>query len=168
MNRRTRHESGFALVEVLVALAILGGVIAAAAGSMAFSARLNTSLDERAQALSIAEATISRVQAQPWSRTGFAPDDPGYVEWPALGYTVTLPEGTPADGRVLPVEKHTVNGTVFTATTEITWLRPDDRDNSTRPGAFGMRRIAVEVSWLGLDGQTRIARQTTTRTGGTR
>ncbi len=66
-----KRSSGFTLIEVLIALVIIGSVAAVTVGPMTSSMRLNSDTRTRAQSLTAAEAWLDRFRAKSLSFTSF-------------------------------------------------------------------------------------------------
>jgi prepilin-type N-terminal cleavage/methylation domain-containing protein len=90
-----KNEKGFSLIEVLIAIAILGIIAAALMAALAGASRALSTADERATAESLARSQIEYIKSQPYSESGTYTridliDFPGYdIPWPPTVDNVT-------------------------------------------------------------------------------
>lgn len=134
MLKRLRKQGGFTLIEVIIALGLLGVIGIAFLGALATASSGIIVSDERATAESLARSEMEYVKSHdyssvPWSYelpSGTSPTGQ-FPEWWDPNHT--LPEGY-------------VN---YTALVEAEWLDPrDDGDNNDD----GLQKITVTVTFL--------------------
>jgi len=83
MLKSMRNEKGISLIEVIIALALLGIVGLAFLGALSTASKAVFIVDERATAESLARTEMEYVKSQPYS-------DVDYIPW-----SYDLPSGTP-------------------------------------------------------------------------
>ena len=98
-------ESGFTIVELVVALGLLAIVAAPLAGVFWSAIRTASVSNHRTDGSAIASREIEGMRAAPYAQVGFYNDQPGAVVLPTLfeGYTpVSLGTTSPASGNLVP------------------------------------------------------------------
>jgi prepilin-type N-terminal cleavage/methylation domain-containing protein len=100
-----KNEKGFALVEALVAIVILGVLAAAFAGGLSTGFKVLTTTDERQTAKSLAESQLEYAKGFSGLLPSYNPDNTTLAEYP--GYTVTI-NGTAIDLRDENIQKISV------------------------------------------------------------
>ena len=88
-----KNEKGFALIEVIIAIALLGIIGVAFLGGLATASRALFIADERATAESLARSQMEYVKSQPYSDNGTydgIDSIPGYtILWDAISGNVS-------------------------------------------------------------------------------
>jgi prepilin-type N-terminal cleavage/methylation domain-containing protein len=95
--RRPSSQSGFSLLEVLIALAILGIALLMGMSLLLQAPRVQRRLDARRDAMLAAESALELIRA------GAVPLLPGRLDAPAAATGVELPSGTALWLDVVPV-----------------------------------------------------------------
>ena len=89
MVKPMKGEKGFSLIEVVIALGILGIIAAAYLGSLANASQSLAVADERATAESLARSQMEYIKKESYSTDNYsAPTIP--PEYTAAGYTTTI------------------------------------------------------------------------------
>ncbi len=83
---RARRESGFSLLEVLIALAILGVVVLGIVGLFTHSVVVNASGYDYARLAAVARQVLEDIQSRPWS-------DPLLDATTGADWTIGVPDG---------------------------------------------------------------------------
>jgi len=83
-----KNEKGFALVETLVAIVILGVIAATFLGGLSTGFKVLATTDERQTAKSLAESQLEYAKGFPGLLPSYIPDNTTLAEYP--GYTVTI------------------------------------------------------------------------------
>lgn len=135
MIKQLRKQRGFGLVEVIIALGLLGIIGIAFLGALATSSSAIIISDERATAESLARSEMEYVKSQeyssaPWSyelSSGTSPNEQFPEWWDPENHT--LPDGYEN----------------YTATAEAEWLDPmdDGGDNDD-----GLQKITITVTFI--------------------
>jgi prepilin-type N-terminal cleavage/methylation domain-containing protein len=137
MFKRLRKQRGFGLVEVIIALGLLGIIGIAFLGALATSSSAIIISDERATAESLARSEMEYVKSQEYSSTPWSYELPSgtspteqFPEWWDPDHT--LPDGYEN----------------YTATAEAEWLDPigDGSDNDD-----GLQKITITVTFVPED-----------------
>jgi prepilin-type N-terminal cleavage/methylation domain-containing protein len=136
MLKRLRKQRGFTLIEVIIALGLLGVIAIAFLGALATASNGIIVSDERATAESLARSEMEYVKSQDYSSAEWSYELPSetsptgqFPEWWDTEDPHTLPEGYEN----------------YTATVKAEWLDPrDDGDNNDD----GLQRITVTVTFL--------------------
>lgn len=171
-RRSCAREDGLSMIEVIVALVIIGGVMAAASLFFINGLRSTGGQSQRQVAVSLANEALSKAQAvQPNQLiTGRTKSDvtaalaaPGAPTVVALDQTSSGNYDTTAvsgDPQALPIYTYPkVNGITYTVTTfvDVCWLKGSATAGScTATQAAGltkMFRVSVDVSWAATAGQ---------------
>lgn len=149
-------ESGFTILELVVALGLLAFVMTALAGAFYSAAGVAVSNNLRTQATGVATRVLEAYRAIPYAELGFYTDQgvsPKCDTTAASLDTVILGPTTPdtdADGdkdpSVVPTEPLTVPGddTSFTVTRCVVWADAPGTD----PAVPDYKRTRVDVSWV--------------------
>jgi prepilin-type N-terminal cleavage/methylation domain-containing protein len=134
MLKRLRKQRGFGLVEVIIALGLLGIIGIAFLGALATSSAAIITSDKHATAESLARSEMEFVKSQDYSSTPWSYQLPSRTSptghfpdwWGTVSHT--LPDGYED----------------YTATVEATWLDPmedgDDNDD-------GLQKITVTITF---------------------
>ncbi|MBI2869622.1 MAG: type II secretion system protein [Chloroflexi bacterium] len=102
-------QAGAALVEILVAVALLGLVAAAILTGLATAAKATITATERSNAESLARTQLEYVKKQAYSyNTGSYELDPALAADAALGWTVLPPDAAPVHASDDGIQKVTV------------------------------------------------------------
>jgi prepilin-type N-terminal cleavage/methylation domain-containing protein len=116
-----KGEKGFTLIEVVIAIAILGIIAAAFMAGLAGASRALFIADERATAESLARSQMEYIKSQPYSESGtYTRIDlsgfPGYdIPWPPTVDNVT---GTTGLQKIDVTVKHLTNNNKLVITLE--------------------------------------------------
>jgi Tfp pilus assembly protein PilV len=144
------------LVEVVVALAVIGVVAAAFALLMVMTLGTSRTHEQRVTANQLGQNQLESVVAQPWSSIGLHSGDSGYTATANGENTVTL-SGASGANSIQPTSTVTKSGINYTVVTNITWtddpndgLGSSDANGSTQDD----KHVLVTVSWT-TSGQTR-------------
>lgn len=149
------REHGVSLIEMLVAILILGVVLAAFASSMAGSLRAVTSDQRLVGANALATEIVEEIKGLPWEQAALyqaeAESQLGVTK--LSGENLVLIAGArPGGGSAVPepIRTFTRNGVAYTVTVHITWV-DDDADGQGPTDATGDRddykRITVDLAW---------------------
>ncbi len=149
-SSRTR---GFTLIEVAVAVAIIGLAITALMASLAAGTRANHAGQQLTQAVFLAQEVREWTIKLPFSDTDPAdvgnppgPDgsDPQYYV-DDLDDLLSVTYSPPRDGRGVALSSMVG----WTQTISLTWRDPDDLATVVTPGASDIIHVSVEVSYRG-------------------
>ena len=121
-RRRLAGEAGISLIEILVAILVLGVILTGLATTLITSLVSLHGDELRVRASQLANQVIEDLQASPWDETGFFEDDAGYLEQYDGEDTVTL--GDSRDGAPGPRPTAVIDrdGIDYEVTTNITWV----------------------------------------------
>lgn len=141
LRRRLAGDDGISLVEMMVALSILGVVLSASAGAFTTALTSVQQAESRTKATALANEELENLRALPWDDVGFYENDsfPGA----APADTVFLGTHRPSGARA-PVPSETLpprDGVVFDVTRSIIWV--DD----TRVAGARYKELTIEVAW---------------------
>jgi prepilin-type N-terminal cleavage/methylation domain-containing protein len=150
VRRTDAADDGFTLVEVVIALVVLG---IASAGLMTalVSGVTATRLDEaRTRASQIAAQQIEDLRTVKWSQLGVYADEPGYTTFHGGESVVTLgavkPANAPADLPKIHMTPVTIEGRDYYVDTWVTWYGSSTttpNDGST----YAQKRLSVDVMY---------------------
>lgn len=101
-----KNEKGFSLIEVLIAIAVLGIIVVGFLGALGTGTKSAGITDERATAKNLAESQMEYVKNQPFNESSYAPA-PLTGEY--SGYLVTIDPPEPVPGRNGDIQKITIN-----------------------------------------------------------
>jgi len=134
MIKRLRKQRGFGLVEVIIALGLLGIIGIAFLGALATSSSAVMISDERATAESLARSEMEYVKSQEYSSTPWSYELPS-----GTSPTGQLPEWWDPDHALPPGYEN------YTATAEVEWLDPvgDGSNNDD-----GLQKITITVTFV--------------------
>ena len=142
LRRRLACEDGISLVEMLVAMALLGVVLSASAGFFTTTLVSLQGSEQRTKATALANEELENLRVLPWEDLGFYADDFTAAE-PAEAGTVELEAERPASAAApLPVEQVTRSNTTLLVRRSITWV-----DNTQTGAATDYKRLVVTVDW---------------------
>lgn len=179
MHERLRvlsaREDGVSLIEMLVAILILGIALAAFASSMVSSLQAVARDQRLVVANALATEVVENLQGLSWENAGLYEDE----ATSELGGTtfegedlVLISGSRPVGGSPVPapVRTETRDGIDYTVTTAVTWV-DDDADDVGSDDETGdsddYKRFVVELEWS-LRGNTRDLRVTALRSAETR
>jgi prepilin-type N-terminal cleavage/methylation domain-containing protein len=94
-----KHQKGFTLIEVLIAMAILGIIVAGTMGSLIGSTKAAVKSDQMDTARALALSQLEYVKRLPYSLIGYSPDSSIMSQHP--GYTASI--------AILPAEERDAN-----------------------------------------------------------
>jgi type II secretory pathway pseudopilin PulG len=169
------RESGFTIIELVMAMAMLAFSAAALAGVFWSAIRTAGVAAHRTDGSSIASREIENMHAVPYAQVGFYADEPGYqATWIDGGTpysTVTLGPSSPSSGLVPQIEPETPDpqaasgfapdpnpanatavvqgGTTYTIARYVVWANAEDASSNY---AQAYKRLTVIVSWTDLAG----------------
>jgi prepilin-type N-terminal cleavage/methylation domain-containing protein len=83
-----KDEKGFSLIEVVIAIALLGIIGVAFLGGLSTASRVLFIADERETAKNLAESQMEYAKGLPWSTSSYTPATPLPSEY--AGYTVEI------------------------------------------------------------------------------
>ncbi len=107
LRLKMRSEKGFSLIEVIVALAIIGVVAVGFLSALTSSSRAAASIDVMDTARTLAQGQIEYIKQQPFQATGvYQANDTLTAEYP--GYSVTIPQASAAAQRDTFIQKITI------------------------------------------------------------
>ena len=158
-SRRPRGDAGMSLVEISVAMVILGIVLAAAAAALITFVKGISSNEGNVRANQLANATIERLRTANWNSVGFAPTAPGYraarPDAPSQP-TANLPSGASVDPQILPLRTVAppagdASAPTYTVRTDITWV-DDCKNGNSSAASFDYKQLTVEVTWSDRSG----------------
>jgi len=134
MIKQLRKQRGFGLVEVIIALGLLGIIGIAFLGALATSSSAVMISDERATAESLARSEMEYVKSQEYSSTPWSYELPS-----GTSPTGQLPEWWDPDHALPPGYEN------YTATAEVEWLDPvgDGSNNDD-----GLQKITITVTFV--------------------
>ena len=166
LHARLRSDDGIGLIEIMIAIVILGVVLSALAATIITSLAAMHKDELRVRATHVANQELELLRAQEWESVGFYSNDNGYAATWDGNDTVTLGATRPA-GSSAPVPQGapiTVDGIDYTVTRSIVWV-DDDADglDPTDTDPQDYKQFHVEVTW-DERGQTRSIESTSTRT----
>ncbi len=138
MIKRLRKQRGFGLVEVIIALGLLGIIGIAFLGALATSSAAIITSDKHATAESLARSEMEYVKSQDYSST------PWSYQLRGTSPTGTSPTGHFPDWWVQGSHKLPDGYEDYTATVEAEWLDPmDDGDDNDD----GLQKITVTITF---------------------
>ena len=140
-----KNEKGFTLIEVMIAIALLGIIAVAFLGALATASRALVIADERATAESLARSQMEYVKNQDYKDADiYNPYDPGP---PPTGGEVTYAKitGIPAGYTIWGVDR--ADATV----TDIIGVPWDSLNNQPVTTDVGLQRIKVIIQHHGKD-----------------
>lgn len=153
--RSKNDESGMSLIEVVVAAALILGVLVTTAYFATRSQAIQASLDSENKAIQVARDYAERIMAVPFKDTGFYMHSEGWKEKNAANQlTITIPPDRDAL-TFNPKETKTIGGNIYTVETELTRI-PMSTNWSPLPSTTSQPiNVKVTVTWEEADGKTR-------------
>lgn len=161
VSRRRRDEKGLSIIEMAVAIALVGIVFVAAAQVLTGMMLAGLFSRQNQQAIDLAGEQVETVRGQGYASVGIDPADPTLtpVADPALAIGGSGLEFTPVGGgpaekvavqtgaSITPSHVKTVtrNKTPYVVRTYVTY--PADSVGATPPGDLVYKRVTVRVSW---------------------
>lgn len=156
------YEEGISLVEMLVAILVLGIIMAAMAQSLVGSLRSAQAQERQVHATSLTRQLIEEARGVPWPQLGICEDDvaatfpAGTFEYPDGSVEVVVPISMTDDAcdplssaAIRAVETIERNGVAYTVRTVITWhddpLDDDASGNDSDPD--DLKRVLVQADW---------------------
>lgn len=151
LRTRALGDGGFTLIEMMVALILIGIIASSFLSVTVSSIQAARGNEHRTQAVQLAQDRLEQIVAQPWSNIGLYSSDPGYAATGNGGEsTVTLTK-TPRDPSVpTPEDSTTLAGVTYTVDNAITWA-DDPSDGSGALDSDGntndVKHVGVTVHW---------------------
>jgi len=159
MNRKSgaaQRDEGFTLVEMLVAILLVGLALTVMARVLGLSMRTQVGQERLTSGTQVANAELEKMQSLPWRELGFytndsAPTAPAGRSYPILGPTRGTDTRAP-----LPTGSTTVTGgsglggTAYTVRRNVFWF-----DNTATNTTNDYKQLEVIISWSGTSGGTR-------------
>ena len=145
-----RAESGFTILELIVALTVLA--IALFGIASVFDASVRTSdLDiRRTEAVALSVQAVESLRAVPYSTLGLAPSDPSPADACDAGSTVVRASGAP----YAAVTSQTVNGVTYAIDRCVVWAQASSGGSTT-----AYKRVTAAVSWTDQARVAHVVRQ---------
>ncbi len=156
---RAKEDQGMSMVEVSVALVILGIVLSALASFLLTAIKAQTGGEARTRATQLAQEAVEQVRALPWERAGFYPASMATAtsNCPASGAQanqplVQLAALTPADARVPTgaLQTRVIDTVQFSVLTCVHW--EDDPTDllgaADLDGTQDVKKVVVTVAWV--------------------
>ncbi len=172
-RRSANRESGFSLVEVIVATMLMGIGIAGAASVLASSSRTAATASHRSQASHLAVAEIETIRAMSYDLVAIDPEAKGFekefdgretVTSDELGEPATKkpailsPIGTaPRSDIVMPYEEVKIADMTFTVFRHVTWAAAGP-DTQTIKRSYKV--INIIIRWTDSSGQHEVQQET--------
>ena len=161
IRRRSATDDGLTLIEMMVALLVLGITLSAFAGVIMASFRAISTSEREVRATSLAQQVIEELQSVTWDAAGLYMDEVGAApdEWNS-GNTATfdgnelvlLPDAD-AGARLaqVPLPRDTVDigNVLYTVNRYVTWIDSDG------DGTTDTKRFTAVVTWPSLNGSER-------------
>lgn len=156
VNARTRRDSGYSMVEMLVAVAIIGIILVAAGGAILTSVRHQRATEQRDFASNAVQDVISRMWQTSWDNLGFYQNDPPVTGTPpgkaATETGVVFPRNrsTATDLNILPTTKTITDnkGWTYNVSTWITWV-PVTAAAGVPANGTASKRVTVRATYTG-------------------
>jgi|GEM_PF-3844525 len=161
-----RAEHGFTLIEVTIALGLLGIALVPVTGMVLSGLKAATTANHISDAMGVATGALSQAQAVPYGQIGFYANQTGYVASYGGQPTVTLGSTVPPNVTppLSPVSTQTVGNTSFTVDLYITWANAAG-PTTNYPEAYKL--VTAVVSWATpLGGTTTYTEHTIVYPGG--
>jgi prepilin-type N-terminal cleavage/methylation domain-containing protein len=153
---RLQDDEGVSLIEMLIALLILGVVLSATASTLISSFVAIGGNENRTRAVALANEELENLRALPWTDVGYYGNDTFPAGMSAASPTVILGSTRPVNARApRPVRVYTERNPVMTVTRRIEWVDNPSTSSSTGPSDQDYKRLAVNVSWVDPSGATR-------------
>ena len=160
-------ERGLTLVEMMVAVLVLGIVLSAMASVIITSLTAMQRDEHRVRATQLGQQELERLRALEWDCVAFDTTDPDYVATFNGSPTVALDPAACSEPAIAPDPSPrvvTVDGIDYTVITHVYWI--DDPEDDPPTGAdsdpHDYKEFHVEVTWT-LRGATYSYENTTTR-----
>jgi type II secretory pathway pseudopilin PulG len=154
INRRLAADDGISLIEMLVAVVMLGVVLSASASTLIASFVALTQNETRTRAAALSNEVLEEMRTLSWNDVGlFAAEFP--VSSPPTENAVLLnqPAGTRVAGSRAPRPAQEIprGGTTYQVTRTVEWVHND------------LKRLHVAVRWTDASGAARTTQAETTR-----
>jgi prepilin-type N-terminal cleavage/methylation domain-containing protein len=167
MTGRFDDEQGLTLVEMMVAILLLGIILSAAASVIIVSLTSVQRDEYRVRATQLGQEELERLRALEWGCVAFDATDPDYVATFDGNRTVDLDPaecGNPAIAPDPSPRVVTVDGIDYTVVSHVYWIDDpeDDPAAGSDPDPRDYKEFHVEVSWT-LRGTNYSYENTTTR-----
>jgi prepilin-type N-terminal cleavage/methylation domain-containing protein len=154
IHARPDRDDGFTVIEMVVALLIIGIVAAGFLGVTVSTLKSARWHEQVSKANSLAQDRLEKIVTQPWASIGLYAADPGYTATVGGEPTVSLTASPRKASVPLPVDTTTMSGVTYTVNTSITW-RDDVSDNvpATAAGVDSdgttqdVKHVTVNVTW---------------------
>jgi prepilin-type N-terminal cleavage/methylation domain-containing protein len=101
-----KHQKGFTLIEVMIAMAIIGIIVAGTMGSLIGSTKAAVKSDQMDTARALALSQLEYVKKLPFSAAGYTADSAIMAQHP--GYTAAI-VSNPAQDRDANIQRITVS-----------------------------------------------------------
>lgn len=138
------ERGSMSLIEVVVASALILGILVTTGYFFARSTDSQLTIDMRNKAVQVSQDFSERIMSVDYYNVGFYPSSEGYRDTNSLGEkTVTIPEDRDALG-FSPLEQKSVGGVSYTVRTDVAYINPENK----RRGTFPIR-INIVTTWQG-------------------
>ena len=167
MTPRFDDEHGFTLVEMMVAVMLLGIILAAMASVIITSLTAVQRDEYRVRATQLGQEELERLRALEWDCVAFDPGDSDYIATYNGNETVDLDPAACSDPSIAPDPSPTVitvDGIDYTVVPHVYWIDDPEDDPATGsdPAPHDFKEFHVAVSWT-LRGTNYSYENTTTR-----
>ncbi len=144
------RDSGFTLVEVLVATMLMGVGIVGAASVFTLSSQASSAAEHRTQASHLIVSEMEAIRAIPYERAGLDPNDKGF-EPSFRGHESVIWTKDPASNinPVSPYNTRMIDGTEYTIVRRITWA---DTGTDVYLVKKSYKVVNIEIKWADSSG----------------
>lgn len=142
---RAGKERGDALVDTLIAMAVIGTTVCAFGGNYLAANEVQRSTLAIDVVSQQAAGILERAQGQPWALLGFNTTTIGYRAADVLNRATVVVASAPSATALEPVTDDIVTrGVVMDQRVDITW---DGYTSATPPGSYGTKVITVTITY---------------------